>query len=160
MKGTVYSQGEEETFDLGRLFASCLKKGDVVALRGELGTGKTCFTKGMARGLGVPEEYVVTSPSFTIVNEYPGRIPLYHVDVYRFSGAEELSSIGFEEYVYGEGVTVIEWADKILDFLPPPVLVVDFFYVDDKRREIVFSGPDDPLEKIRQLIENGGYTWH
>jgi tRNA threonylcarbamoyladenosine biosynthesis protein TsaE len=160
MRGTVFTESPEDTFALGEQVGRCLREGDVVALRGELGVGKTCFTKGLARGLGVPDKYVVTSPSFTLINEYPGRISLYHVDVYRFSGPEELARIGYEEYFPGEGVTVIEWADKVMDLIPAGALVVDFFYLDDKRREIQIAGPEDLMKRLREAITHGGLVWH
>lgn len=159
MTGSVITEKPEETIDLGRLFASCLRPGDIVALRGELGTGKTCFTKGIGRGLQVPERYVISSPSFTIVNEYPGRVPLYHLDVYRFSGGDELMGIGYEEYFFGPGVTVIEWADKVMNLISPDAFVIDFFYMDDKRRHIFLSGPDDRMKTIKKVIEDGGFSW-
>lgn len=159
MTFTVITERPEDTSLLGYLFASCLDEGDVVALRGELGTGKTCFTKGVARGLQVPEGYVVASPSFTIVNEYPGRLILYHLDVYRLSDEGDLASIGYEEYFYGGGVTIVEWADKVKDLIPPDAFVVDFFYVDDKRRQISFSGPDGRMERVKKAIVDGGFAW-
>jgi tRNA threonylcarbamoyladenosine biosynthesis protein TsaE len=105
-----------DTEKLGFCLGNIVKKGYIISLIGDLGTGKTEFVKGIARGLGV-EDYI-TSPTFTIVNEYQGRLPLYHFDVYRIGSVEEMLDIGCEEYFYGDGLTVIEWADLISDIIP------------------------------------------
>ena len=107
----------EETAALGRQLGEQAEAGGVYCLIGDLGTGKTVFTQGFAAGLGV--EGPVNSPTFTIVQEYMGsRMPFYHFDVYRLEGPEEMEEIGYEEYVFGEGVCLIEWADRILEILP------------------------------------------
>jgi ATPase, YjeE family len=93
-----------------------VKKGYIICLLGDLGVGKTEFTKGFARGVGVKD--YVTSPTFTIVNEYEGRIPVYHFDVYRINDVDEMYEIGYEEYFYGQGVSIIEWADLIKEIIP------------------------------------------
>ncbi len=94
-----------------------MKKGAVVALIGNLGAGKTCLAQGMAKGLGVAEEYVIVSPTFTLVNEYPGRVPFFHLDVYRLESGD-FQEAGLDEYLSRDGVTAIEWAEKIVDELP------------------------------------------
>src|SRR5512140_946920 len=110
----LFSNGPSETFRIGWILGEILKKGDCVALTGELGAGKTCLTQGIAQGMGVPDCYAVTSPTFTLVNEYPGRNALlYHLDVYRLTGPADLQELGYEEYLLGNGVMVIEWAEKI-----------------------------------------------
>lgn len=106
----------QETFQAGYKLGSILKKGDAVCLTGGLGTGKTAFTGGMASAIGI--EGYITSPTFTIVNEYEGKIPLYHFDVYRIADPSEMFEIGFEEYIEGNGIVVIEWAELISDILP------------------------------------------
>lgn len=116
MKRVFETFSLEETQKLGEELALELKAGDVIALNGDLGAGKTAFTQGLARGLGV-EDYV-TSPTFTIMNVFEGRLPLYHFDVYRISDPDEMEAIGFEEFLYGEGVCVIEWSDLIKELLP------------------------------------------
>lgn len=110
------SQSYEETLAIARSFAETLKAGDTVCLYGGLGAGKTAFVQGLAEGLGIDEP--VTSPTFTIVNEYYGRLPLYHFDVYRIADADEMYEIGYDEYVYGDGVSVIEWSELIGEILP------------------------------------------
>jgi tRNA threonylcarbamoyladenosine biosynthesis protein TsaE len=105
-----------ETADAGFKLGSILNRGDVVCLIGGLGTGKTAFTGGIAEALGI--EGYITSPTFTIVNEYQGRIPLYHFDAYRIANADEMFEIGFDEYLEANGIVVIEWADLIREILP------------------------------------------
>ena len=110
------SESYEETLAIARSFAETLKAGDTVCLYGGLGAGKTAFVQGLAEGLGIGEP--VTSPTFTIVNEYYGRLPLYHFDVYRIADPDEMYEIGYDEYVYGDGVSVIEWSELIDEILP------------------------------------------
>ncbi len=120
---TYQTTTAEETFQLGQKMAENAKPQDVIALVGDLGVGKTVFAKGFAKGLGITEP--ITSPTFTIVCEYEeGRLPLYHFDVYRIEDFEELFEIGFEEYLYGNGVCLVEWADKFLEELPEKTTVV------------------------------------
>lgn len=107
----------EETRELGRQMGTAAGPGDVLTLSGDLGVGKTVFTKGFALGIGVTE--AVSSPTFTIVQEYhSGRLPLYHFDVYRIGDPEEMDEVGFDDYVYGDGVSLIEWAELIGEILP------------------------------------------
>ncbi len=109
---------EQDTYHLGEEIGRMAQKGDVFTLEGDLGVGKTVFTKGLAKGLGVEED--VSSPTFTIVQEYEdGRIPFYHFDVYRIGDVTEMDEIGYEDYIYGEGVCLIEWANLIEEILPP-----------------------------------------
>lgn len=110
------TQSAAETVELGRKIGNMLQKGDNVCLVGELGTGKTAFASGIAKGLGVSG--YITSPTFTIINEYEGRLPLYHFDVYRIGDIDEMIDTGYYEYIDGDGVTVIEWADLIKEILP------------------------------------------
>lgn len=110
------SYNEEATFDLAKELGIKAKKGDVYCLIGDLGVGKTIFSKGFALGMGIEEH--ITSPTFTIVHEYEGRLPLYHFDVYRISDEYEMEEIGYEEYFYGDGVCLIEWANIIPDIIP------------------------------------------
>lgn len=111
------SNSEKETFELGVKTGCNAKPGDVYTLIGDLGVGKTVFTKGLARGLGIEEP--VSSPTFTIVQVYEdGRLPFYHFDVYRIGDIEEMEEIGYEDCIYGQGVTLIEWADLIREILP------------------------------------------
>lgn len=125
----------EETEKLGEELAASLKEGDCIALIGELGGGKTRFVRGMARGLG--SRGFVKSPSFTIINVYEGgRLPLYHIDLYRIGGAGEFESAGLEEYIYGQGVSAIEWADKAPELFAGCSVVVSFSFVSENERDI------------------------
>ncbi|MCC8136885.1 MAG: tRNA (adenosine(37)-N6)-threonylcarbamoyltransferase complex ATPase subunit type 1 TsaE [Clostridiales bacterium] len=115
---TIETNSEQETFSFGRRLGEKAKSGQVFALEGDLGVGKTVLTKGLAEGLGITEP--VSSPTFTIVQIYEeGRLPLYHFDVYRIGDIEEMDEIGYEDYFYGEGVCLIEWANLISEILPP-----------------------------------------
>ncbi len=107
---------EEETRKLGFDLGKNAKSGDIYCLKGDLGVGKTVFTKGFAEGLNIAEH--ITSPTFTIVNEYKGRLPFYHFDVYRIGDPDEMYDIGYEEYFFGDGVCLIEWAELIEELLP------------------------------------------
>lgn len=131
------SHSEQETETLGAALAQRLHGGDVIAYRGDLGAGKTAFTRGLARGLGCTGR--VTSPTFTIVNEYhDGRLPFYHFDVYRLSCEEEMDDIGYEEYFFGDGVCLVEWAELFPDLIPKEAIWLtvekDFAKGEDYRR--------------------------
>lgn len=119
----------------GRRLGRLLSPGDVILLTGELGAGKTCLVKGIAKGLRIKGR-CITSPTFIIVNEYTGKIPLYHIDLYRIGSIEDLRDIGVEEFVYGKGVTAIEWAERIKDTLPDERMEISLKWVDDKTRTI------------------------
>lgn len=124
---TVIIKNETETREFGLSLAKSLEKGDVVALIGDLGTGKTALTKYIAEGLGIKS--TITSPTFTIVQEYhEGRLPLYHFDVYRIADPEEMYELGYEEYFYGDGVCIVEWADLIEELLPEDARIVRIEY--------------------------------
>jgi tRNA threonylcarbamoyladenosine biosynthesis protein TsaE len=125
------SSSPEQTQLLGEKLGQLAQKADVVLLTGELGAGKTCLVQGIARGLGV-KEYAF-SPSFVILREYHGRLPLYHIDFYRLDDIEEIAGLGLEEYFYGDGVCVVEWADKGLEVLPRDNLLIDMRYVSTSR---------------------------
>ena len=135
MTETFMLKNEEDTMALGRSIAEKLKAGDVLALRGDLGTGKTFLTRAIAQGLGVPSR--ISSPTFTIVQEHEGgRLPLYHFDVYRVSDEDELFEIGFYEYFKKGGVCVIEWADLIEDMLPEGTVFIDLARGEEENERI------------------------
>lgn len=137
----------EDTENIASRFAQALKGGDVVCMSGDLGVGKTVFVRAVARALGI-EEYI-SSPTFTVVNQYDdGKLPLYHFDAYRIADCDEMYDIGYEEYVYGDGVSVIEWSENIRDILPK------------ERYEITISKDYDKGEEYRRIViekrgENG-----
>lgn len=119
------TQSVEETFNLGKRIGALVQPGDIICLSGDLGTGKTHFTKGIACGLDIKD--YITSPTFTIVNEYDGRLKLYHFDVYRVNDPDEIYAIGFDEYIFSNGVSVIEWADYIAELIPSEKIMVEIF---------------------------------
>jgi tRNA threonylcarbamoyladenosine biosynthesis protein TsaE len=152
---TWISDSPQQTYDFGKYLGENLHPGNLVALCGELGAGKTCLTQGIARGLGVPEEYRVTSPTFTIINEYPGRITLYHLDLYRLSGVKDLDEIGYDDCFHDRGVVVMEWAEKIKEVLPEGALFIFLTYIDENRRNIVVS---HNREEIARLFRDRSYN--
>jgi tRNA threonylcarbamoyladenosine biosynthesis protein TsaE len=154
---TLISNDPEMTFLIGKILGETLLEGAVIALIGELGAGKTRLTQGIARGLTVPEGYQITSPTFTLINEYPGRIQLVHLDVYRLSGSPELTDLGYEEYFFGKGVVVIEWAEKIRDVLPEKTLFITLTYLDQTRRRIEIAGGQKQRTEIANALKNGGF---
>lgn len=140
-------EGEGATLRLGQRLAFLLKAGDVVALYGELGAGKTCLVRGLAKGLGIAEDQVA-SPSFSLINEYPGPIPLFHMDCYRLHSGEEIEELGLEEYFDGPGITVIEWAERIKE-LPEDRLDISFSILDETRRHIRIRGAGEMVRRMK-----------
>jgi tRNA threonylcarbamoyladenosine biosynthesis protein TsaE len=130
----VLSHSAAQTERLGARLGELLAAGDVVLLEGGLGAGKTVFAQGVARGLGVNDP--VTSPTFVLVHEYEGRVPLYHADLYRLAGAAEATTIGLEEYLWGDGVTLIEWPERAASLVPPEHLAVALRPISDTKRAI------------------------
>lgn len=130
----------EETKQIGMEMGQKAQKGAIYCLSGDLGVGKTVFTKGFAEGLGITEH--VTSPTFTIINEYEGRLPLYHFDVYRISSLEEMDDTGYEEYFFGEGVCLLEWAEVIEELIPSEAVWVTIekdYTKDENYRKITIK---------------------
>ncbi len=138
LKMIIKTKSTEETEALGRKVGNDLKKGDVVSLRGSLGAGKTVIAKGIARSLGIDE--AIVSPTFTLVQEYDGREKLYHLDIYRLSGEDEFESMGGEEFLYPDGITLIEWSEKIDSMLPDGTIYIDITINDDLSRSINIRG--------------------
>ncbi len=141
MEKAYLTSCEEETEACGEKLAQSLKPGDVVALYGDLGAGKTAFVRGLARGLGVTES--VSSPTFTIVNEYPGATPLFHFDLYRLQSAEELFDIGWEDYLDRGGVCALEWSERGEGAIGPEAVRVAIRRLDETRREIAISRKEE-----------------
>ena len=148
MEVEIISSSAQQTSEIGRSIGEKLKDGDILALSGELGSGKTCFTGGLAVGLGVDEKYRITSPTFTLINEYPAKYNLYHFDVYRIENYSDFEDLGYEEYFCGKGVVVIEWAEKISAILPADAILIKFDYLDENERRIVFKGPESRLKEL------------
>ncbi|NLW24899.1 MAG: tRNA (adenosine(37)-N6)-threonylcarbamoyltransferase complex ATPase subunit type 1 TsaE [Clostridia bacterium] len=152
----VRTRTPQETEYLGQRMAKFLSPGDLISLTGDLGAGKTLFVQGVARGLGIKEN--VTSPTFTIIQEYyGGRLPLYHMDVYRLKSSQEMEDLGYEEYFYGEGVTLIEWGNLITDILPREHLVLEFVPIEEGR-EINFYPRGRHYERIVEELTGYDYS--
>ena len=138
MEKTFITNSPEETIHLGGKIGKLLKQGDVVALIGNLGAGKTVIANGLSRGIGVKESYI-TSPTYTIINQYDGRIPVYHIDLYRLNDSKELYNLGWDEYIYGNGTCIIEWADKAGEMLPEEYLMVNIEVTGKDKRKITLQ---------------------
>lgn len=141
MEITRLTYSEQETIELGKEFGKALTGGEVIALCGQLGAGKTCLTKGIALGLDIPE--VITSSSFVLASTYQGRLKLHHLDFYRLQTGEDFFSIGFDDYLTPDSVVVVEWADKFLEFLPSSVLKIELVIIDSHTRRIIISTSDE-----------------
>jgi len=146
MKRTIQTNSAEQTIALGKSLGKGLRAGDVVALFGDLGAGKTTLTRGIAAGLGLEAD--VHSPTFTLIHEHPGAVPLYHVDLYRLASEEEVETLGIEEYIYSDGVTIVEWADRMRSMLPPERLDIDLRMTGDTERELVFQTESPRIESV------------
>ena len=140
-----------ETRELGRALGMVLQEPALIRLSGELGAGKTCFVQGLARGLGVAEEEAVTSPTFTLMNHYHGRLDLYHFDLYRIAHADELIEMGMDEFLPGLGVAVVEWAER-LSAGETATLSVHFEHVDEDVRRLTFASGDGAGERLLEQL--------
>ena len=153
----IRTADEEDTIKLGEIIGKSLKPGSIIALRGDLGAGKTVLVKGIARGLGIEDEPV--SPTFVIMNAYEGRIPLYHFDLYRISGSDELMGIGADEFLFGAGVSAVEWAERVDEILPEYTIHIDIKMpgpgsgVPENTREIRIEGKKEWVSSFRSTAE-------
>lgn len=146
------TENVEETTKIGEQLGRLLNMGNIICLSGDLGAGKTAFTKGIAKGLGVGD--YVTSPTYTIINEYQGRLPLYHFDVYRLNDVEEMYELGYEEYFFGDGVVVLEWADIVRDIIPRDRLWITILNTGgDDSREIIMEPTGEVYDNILKGME-------
>jgi tRNA threonylcarbamoyladenosine biosynthesis protein TsaE len=140
-RSVAYSTvSDDETANLGRKLGASLREGDVIALVGELGSGKTWFTKGIGLGLDISSDTIITSPSFSLVNEYEGRYTFFHMDGYRLESLSDFLSAGLDEYLHQDGVVALEWADRWPEILPDWNLKVEIAIVDERSRKITLSG--------------------
>jgi tRNA threonylcarbamoyladenosine biosynthesis protein TsaE len=131
---TFHTKTEQETIDLGEKLGRLLKKGDIIAMQGTLAAGKTTITKGIARALEITD--TITSPTFCLISEYYGKMPLYHFDVYRLEGTEDFINLGADDMLYGDGVSIIEWSEKIMDELPSRTIILRLTPQEDGSRLI------------------------
>jgi tRNA threonylcarbamoyladenosine biosynthesis protein TsaE len=148
------SHSPSDTQKLGEIIGESLKGGSLVALVGELGCGKTLLTRGICAGLGIPRRQV-NSPSFVLVNEYSGRLPVFHMDLYRLGGVADVFDIGLMDYLAraASGVMIIEWAEKILTMLPAEYLRIEFEILSTRKRNIYFSAAGDKYNDLMRKIE-------
>ena len=143
----MISKSQEETINLGEKLGRLLSKGDTICLKGDLAGGKTTFTKGIGKALNIKQ--VINSPTFTILKIYNGDLPLYHIDAYRLENSHY--DLGMDEL--DDGVMVVEWPEYYKDYLPQEYLEINFTYIDDNTREIIFNGCGDRYESIVKEIE-------
>jgi tRNA threonylcarbamoyladenosine biosynthesis protein TsaE len=157
-KSKLISHSPEQTQQLGMRLGEMARSGDVFLLTGNLGGGKTCLTQGIAWGLGV-KEYAF-SPSFVLIREYAGRLPLYHVDFYRLDSIEEIADLGLDEYLYGRGVCVVEWADKGLALMPEEHLLINLSYLSETGRSITFEPKGRRYNDLLASLGTELKTWN
>ena len=142
---TFITHSPDETIELGRQIGLKLKKGDIIAMQGTLAAGKTTITKGIAQALEISD--TITSPTFCLISEYSGKMPLYHMDVYRLDGVEDFINLGTDDMLYGDGVSIIEWSEKIMDELPKKTITLKITLNEDSSRTITIENwNNDPIE--------------
>jgi tRNA threonylcarbamoyladenosine biosynthesis protein TsaE len=153
----IVSHGVDQTRRLGAHLGRLLAPGDVILLDGEFGSGKTTFTQGIAKGLGLDSHYV-NSPTFTLINEYKGgRVHLAHIDLYRLQGASDVSTLGLDDYLEGPGATVIEWPAQAEATLPQDRLLVEFDYLNDTKRTLRFFAFGERYEQLLEAFKKAAF---
>lgn len=150
---TLISHAPHETERIGRELGALLSKGAFIALFGDLGGGKTCFTRGLVAGVAPQSVHLVASPTFAIMNEYPGPVPVYHFDFYRLGSSREIVELGFDDFFQGDGICVAEWSERLEEILPPDALRIYFHNGGEELRTITLSAGG---ERSRNLIGNLG----
>ncbi|MBC8059335.1 MAG: tRNA (adenosine(37)-N6)-threonylcarbamoyltransferase complex ATPase subunit type 1 TsaE [Clostridiaceae bacterium] len=148
----IIAESVEETINIGEKLGALVNSGDIICLIGDLGTGKTHFVKGLAKGLEIKD--YITSPTFTIVNEYQGRLKLYHFDVYRVDDPDEIHAIGFDEYIFSSAVSIIEWSNFIEELIPEENLTINIVKVPEKGdnyREIELSYEGERYNYVKEI---------
>lgn len=153
----VTSHNPEQTQNLGASLGKQAQVGDILLLCGELGSGKTCLTQGIAWGLDI-KEYAF-SPSFVLAREYHGRLPLYHIDLYRLDSVEEIIALGLDEYLYGDGICVIEWAEKGLSVLPRENLLINLSHISPMERSLRFESHGRRYSQLLKWLQSELETW-
>lgn len=152
---TSGSPGETER--LGAIIGSLLRPGSFLALKGDLGGGKTCLTRGVVASLAPQSSALVSSPTYAIMNSYPGNTPVYHFDFYRLTGDDDIADLGFEEFFYGDGVCVVEWSERLVELLPSDVLILLFEYSGEDQRLITITSSgqksDNVLEQLAEKLQ-------
>lgn len=158
MQAVVDSENEDQTLSLGKKIGRSLSRGDVVAIRGELGAGKSVIARGICEGLGIAQR--TRSPSFTFMNRYRGPIDVYHIDLYRIERMGELATLGWEEMLYSDAITLIEWADKLGSLLPPASLDISIEITGEETRRIALKANAERHEGIIEDILTSGRGRH
>jgi tRNA threonylcarbamoyladenosine biosynthesis protein TsaE len=153
MQWAVVSRSAEHTRRLGIRLGKLLQGGEIVGLVGELGTGKTCFVRGMTEGLGVSRETWIRSPTFTLVNEYHGRLPVYHIDLYRIESTGELEELNLREYLYSNGVSLIEWFEYFPAGEVEDHLEIELAYRESSERQVTFSPHGARYEELLKALQ-------
>jgi tRNA threonylcarbamoyladenosine biosynthesis protein TsaE len=148
----LLSHSPDETIKLGSCIGELAMAGDIFLLIGILGAGKTCLAQGIAWGLGI-KEYAI-SPSFVLIRELYGRLPLYHIDLYRLDRIEEIADLGLDDYLYGNGVCVIEWAEKGLSLLPPEHLLIEIEYLGDTERQFQLKATSEHYQQMATKLKS------
>ncbi len=149
----ITSHNPGETRRLGHRLGKLVQGGEVILLVGEIGTGKTCLVQGLAWGLGI--KGYASSPSFVVIKEYQGRIPLYHIDLYRLEHLEEVGELGLDDYLYGKGVCAVEWAERGLSLFPREHLLISISYLSDTERRLLLEPSSDRYREILARLERG-----
>ncbi|MBT8355186.1 MAG: tRNA (adenosine(37)-N6)-threonylcarbamoyltransferase complex ATPase subunit type 1 TsaE [Desulfofustis sp.] len=150
----ILSSSLETTIDLGKKLGSICEPGDVICLAGDLGAGKTTMVQAIAAGAGVDHKEYVNSPTFAILHEHHGRIPIYHMDFFRLGSSDDVVELGLEDYFYGDGLTLIEWFERAGDLIPESVLVIELNYMDELTREISLYSASPGWRKRIDDFEN------
>lgn len=149
---TTLSSSEIQTRNWGKRLGKLLRGGEIVGLTGELGSGKTCFARGVAEGLDVGKEAWIRSPTFTLINEYDGRLPMYHIDLYRIGNARELEELNLREYLFSGGVSVVEWFEHLPEREVDEWLEVSFAYADGNARRLTFTAHGGQYKEIIEAL--------
>ena len=151
---SVLAHSARQTMSWGNKLGRLLNGGEIIALIGELGAGKTCFVRGVTRGLEVAKEAWIRSPSFTLINEYHGRFPVYHIDLYRVEGRAQLEGLNLREYLFSDGVSLIEWFEHLPAEEVDEFLEVKIDYVNRVRRELTFTAHGERYDKIIEVLRS------
>jgi len=138
-QAVFYSNSDQDTMELGRRLGGMLPSGAFIALQGELGGGKTCFTRGVVQSVSPDSSRLVASPTFAIMNEYPGAVPVYHFDFYRLNSEYEIIELGFEDYFAGNGICIAEWSERLGSLLPAEHIRITFEHAGEERRRITMA---------------------
>lgn len=147
-----YSLSLDETEELGRLIGTMCRAGDLVCLGGDLGTGKTTLTQAIVRGAGVAAGEYITSPTFAIMHEYRGRVPIYHMDFYRLGSSDDVIELGLDEYFHGDGLSLIEWFERAHELLPDSRLTINLSFIDETTRQIEMNSSDQRWQELLKTV--------